>query len=142
MTEKGISDEQLLKMAMGVEPDDPDAKHANDIMKFKAEWETIPTRSLDKHTKRRMMRHELFKIVKRLTRGLEMTPELEAIRAIIEPQFEAGRQQNWYSFTFHWDLHPKDHTKIITKDRWFAEGGDYDEFGSLRPAAFTEQEIS
>ena len=91
----------------------------------------------------------MFKIVKRLTRNLEMTAEehadLLAIKAIIDPQLEEMRktnaQFNWFSFTFHWDLNPRDHTKIITKDKWFAEGGDYDELGALRPTAFTEQQI-
>ena len=75
----------------------------------------------------------------------EATPELVAIRAIIEPQLvemqKTNGRMNWYAFTFLWDLHPKDHTKVITKDRWFAEGGRYDELGALEPSAFTEQEI-
>jgi hypothetical protein len=145
-----ISDEQLLKMAMGVETGDEKVDATAAVMKLKAEWETLPEKGIDRHTKRRNMRHEMFKIVKRLTRNLEMTPEehsqLLAIKAIIDEQIEemkkTNSQINWYSFTFHWDLHPKDHTKIITKDRWFAEGGSYDELGALKPTAFTEQEIS
>ena len=88
------------------------------------------------------MRHQLFKVVKRLSRELELTPELEAIKSIFDPQLNDNYQINWASFTFYWDIHPSDHTKIITKDKWFAEGGHYDELGALQPTAFTEQEIS
>lgn len=91
----------------------------------------------------------MFKIIKHLVRDVEInaetTPDLVAIRAIIEPQLvemqKTNGRINWYSFTFFWDIHPKDHTKVITKDRWFAEGGRYDELGALEPTAFTEQEI-
>jgi hypothetical protein len=141
MSNGKITDEQLLKMAMGIEPDEPDAKLANEIMKLRAEWEVVPSRGLDRLTRRRKMRYHMFKIIKCLTREAELTPQQEAIRSIIEPQLEKAKQQNWYSFTFNWDLHPKDHTKIITKDRWFAEGGSYDELGALKPSAFTEQQI-
>jgi len=134
-----FTDEQLLKMAMGV-PDE-DTEELTEIMKFKSEWEQIPTRGKDILTKRKKMRHNMFKIIKRIRRELEMTPELEAIKAIIDPQLNANHQINWATFTFHWDLNPKDHTKIITQDRWFAEGGDFDELGGLRPTAFTKQEI-
>lgn len=142
-----FTDEQLLKMAMGVKTDDAEVDATVDIMKLKSEWEIIPERSKDKLTKRRKMRHNMFKIIKRLTRELEMspetTPELLAIKAIFDPQLDAetNKQINWYSFTFLWDVHPSDHTKIITKDRWFASGGRYDELGALQPTAFTEQQI-
>ena len=143
-----ISDEQLLKMAMGVKTGDDELDATAAVMKLKAEWEIIPSSGKDRLTKRRKMRHNMFKIIKRLTRELEMTEaehaELLAIKAIIDPQLNdnPNKQVNWYSFTYNWDLHPKDHTKMITKDRWFAEGGSYDELGALRPTAFTEQEIS
>lgn len=140
-----FSEEQLLKMAMGVETGDEEVDATAEVMKLKAEWEVLPSRGLDRLTKRRKMRHNMFTIIKRLTRKLEMTSEdhaeLLAIKAIIDPQLDQGKMRNWYSFTFNWDLHPKDHTKIITKDRWFAEGGGYDELGSLKPTAFTEQQI-
>ena len=144
-----ISDEQLLKMAMGVKTGDAEIDATADIMRLKAEWEIVPDRGQDKLTKRKQMRHEMFKIIKRLTRDLEisaeLTPGLVAIKSIIDPQLEemqkTNKQMNWYAFTFHWDLHPRDHTKVITKDRWFAEGGKYDELGALRPTAFTEQQI-
>ena len=144
-----ISDEQLLKMAMGVKTGDAEIDATADIMRLKAEWEIVPDRGQDKLTKRKQMRHEMFKIIKRLTRDLEisaeLTPDLVAIKSIIDPQLEemqkTNKQMNWYAFTFHWDLHPRDHTKVITKDRWFAEGGKYDELGALRPTAFTEQQI-
>lgn len=142
-----FTDEQLLKMAMGVKSDDVEIEAAVDIMKIKSEWEIIPARGKDKLTKRRKMRHNMFKIIKRLTRELEMTTidhaELLAIKAIFDPQLEAqtNKQINWYSFTFLWDINPQDHTKIVTKDRWFAEGGRFDELGALQPTAFTEQQI-
>ena len=144
-----ISDEQLLKMAMGVKTGDAEVDATADSMRLKAEWETRPERAKDRLTKRNRMRHEMFKIVKRLTRDLEinmeLTPDLVAIKAIIDPQLEElqklNKQMNWYAFTFHWDIHPDDHTKVITKDRWFAEGGRYDELGALKPPAFTEQQI-
>jgi len=144
-----ISDEQLLKMAMGVKTGDEELDATTEVMRFRAEWEILPSRARDILTKRGRMRHMMFKIVKRLTRELEMTPEdhaeLLAIKAIFDDQLselqKTNTQLNWYSFTFHWDVHPKDHRKIITKDRWFAEGGSYDELGALRPPAFTEQQI-
>jgi len=134
-----FSDEQLLKMAMGVE--DKDTEEAANIMKIKTEWMSIPERSRDRLTKRRKIRHNMFKIIKRLRRELEMTPELEAIKSIFDPQLDSNYQINWATFTFHWDVHPTDHTKIVSKDRWFPEGGKYDELGALMPTAFTEQEI-
>ena len=144
-----ISEEQLLKMAMGVPTGDEEVDATADMMRLKSEWEIVPARRKDILTKRKKMRHNMFKIVKRLTRGLEMTAEdhadLLAIKSIIDPQLaemqKVNRQMNWYAFTFHWDLHPQDHTKVITKDKWFASGGDYDELGALKPTAFTEQEI-
>jgi len=142
-----FSDEQLLKMAMGVKSDDAEVEATVDMMKLKSEWEIVPERGKDKLTKRKKMRHNMFKIIKRLTRELEMNPkehaELLAIKAIIDPQLDAhpNKQINWYSFTFLWDIHPKDHTKIIDKSKWFAEGGRYDELGALQPTAFTEQQI-
>lgn len=134
-----FSDEQLLKMAMGV-PDE-DTEEFTDLMKLKSEWEIIPTRGKDKLTKRKKMRYNMFKIVKCMVREIELRPELIAIKQIIDPQLDGNHQINWSTFTFYWDIHPKDHTKIITKDSWFKEGGNYDELGALQPTAFTEQEI-
>ena len=82
---------------------------------------------------------KVTKIIKRMKRELDLLPELEAIKQIIDPQLNANYQINWGTFTFHWDIHPKDHTKIISKDQWFAAGGDFDELGALRPSAFTKQ---
>ena len=134
-----FSDEQLLKMAMGV-PEEG-TEEATELMKLKTKWLELPTSGKDRNTKRRKMRHNMFKIVKRLRRELEMTPELEAIKSIIDPQLDGNLQINWGTFTFIWDIHPTDHTKIVQKDRWFPEGGQYDELGALQPTAFTEQVI-
>ena len=136
---KQFSDDQLLKMAMGV-PEEG-TEEAIEIMKIKTEWMIIPERGKDKLTKRRRTRHMMFKIIKRMRRELEMTPELEAIKSIFDPQLDSNHQINWGTFTFHWDVHPSDHTKIISKEQWFREGGSYDELGALMPTAFTEQEI-
>ena len=148
-TPSGPSDEQLLKMAMGIQTGDKETDETADILKLKAEWEVLPSRGREKLTRRRKMRHNMFKIIKFLTRGIELTPEdhpeLLAIKSIVDPQLEeqqkTNKQINWYSFTFSWDIHPKDHRKIVLKSQWFAEGGTFDEFGSMKPAAFTEQEI-
>lgn len=134
-----FTDEQLLKMAMGV-PEEG-TEEAVELMKLKTEWMEIPARSKDKLTKRRKMRHNMFKIIKYMRREIEITPELEAIKSIIDPQLDNNLQINWATFTFQWDLHPNDHTKIVQKDRWFPEGGRYDELGALQPTAFTEQII-
>jgi len=134
-----FTDEQLLNMAKGV-PDE-DTEEAAEFMKLKSEWEIVPTRGRDILTKRKKMRHNMFKIIKRTRRDLELLPELEAIKQIIDPQLDANHQINWSTFTFFWDIHPRNHTKIITKADWFKEGGSYDELGALRPTAFTEQEI-
>lgn len=134
-----FSDDQLLKMAMGVP--DKETEETAEIMQLRTKWMEIPERGKDKLTKRRKMRHNMFKIVKRMRRELEMTPELEVIKSIIDPQLDNNLQINWATFTFIWDIHPTDHTKIIQKDRWFMEGGRYDELGALQPTAFTEQVI-
>lgn len=136
-----ISEEQLLKMAMGVDTGDKEIDESAEHLRLKAEWEVIPTSGRQRIAKRRKMRNRIFRFIRALNHDLEVTPDMQAIRAIIEPQLDQAKQQNWYSFTFHWDIHPKDHTKIITKDRWFAEGGGYDELGQLKPAGFTEQQI-
>lgn len=142
-----FTDEQLLKMAMGVVSDDPEVEATATMMKLKSEWEIVPTRGKDILTKRKQMRHNMFKIVKRLTRELEMTaedhPDLLAIKSIIDPQLDEqpNKQINWYSFTFLWDINPRDHTKLITKEKWFKEGGRFDDLGALMPPAFTEQQI-
>jgi len=145
----GPSDKQLLKMAMGVDTGDAEVDANANVLKLKAEWETIPSRGKDKLTKRRRVRHNMFKIIRMLSRGIEMTPEdhpdLLAIKAIIDEQLaeeqKTNKQINWYSFTFSWDIHPKNPTTLILKPVWFKEGGTFDEFGSMKPAAFTEQEI-
>ena len=134
-----FSDEQLLKMAMGV-PDE-DTEETVELMKLKTEWEIVPARQKDVLTKRKKMRYNMFMIIKKTKRELELTPDQEVIKLIIDPQLNANHQMNWPTFTFHWDIHPRDHTKIITKDGWFAAGGTYDELGSLQPPAFTEQVI-
>jgi len=142
-----FTDEQLLKMAMGVQSDDAEVEATVEMMKLKSEWEIIPTRGRDILTKRKKMRHNMFKIVKRLTRELEITteetPDLVAIKSIIDVQLDEqpNKQINWYSFTFLWDINPKNHTKIVTKDQWFKEGGRFDDLGALMPPAFTEQQI-
>ena len=142
-----FSDEQLLKMAMGVQSGDPEVEATATMMKLKSEWEIVPARKRDILTKRKKMRHNMFKIIKRLTRELEMspetTPDLIAIKTIIDVQLDEqpNKQLNWYSFTFLWDINPNNHTKIITKDQWFKEGGRFDDLGALMPPAFTEQQI-
>lgn len=140
-----FSDEQLLNMAMGITDkatSDPDEAEFVEIATLKGEWEVVPERRGDIWTKRKKMRHNMFKIIKRMKRGFELSPEHQAIKAIIDPQLDSNKQHNWATFTFYWDLSPKDHTKVITKDKYFAEGGDVDEVGMMRPPAFTEQEIS
>ena len=136
---KQFSDERLLKMAMGV-PETEDADEMK-IMKFNSEWMIVPERDKDKLTKRKRIRHNIFKIIKSMKYELELTPEQIAIKSIFDPQLNTNHQINWATFTFYWDIHPKDQTQLITKDRWFMEGGGYDELGSLAPPAFTKQEI-
>lgn len=138
-----LSEEQMLKLAMGVTPDDENSEDAKflEIARLRSEWEELPARGKDILTKRKNMRNRIFKIIKSKKYGWELTPELQAIHDIIDTQLYGNHFMEWDQFTFHWDLNPKDHRKIITKANWFAEGGNYDEFGSLRPTAFTEQEI-
>ena len=38
-----FTDEQLLKMAMGVKSDDPEIEATTQMMKLKSEWEIVPT---------------------------------------------------------------------------------------------------
>ena len=138
-----FSDEQLLNMAMGItdKVSNPDEAEFVEIATLKGEWEIVPERRGEIWTKRKKMRRHMFKIIKRMKHEIELSHELLAIKAIIDPQLDANRQINWATFTFYWDVSPADHTKIITKNQFFAEGGDIDELGSMRPAAFTEQEI-
>lgn len=140
---KALSDEQLLKIAMGAAPEDTDSEEGQflEIARLRSEWEVLPERGKDILTKRKRMRHNLFKIVKAFKLDRELTPELQAIHDIIDPQLHENHFMEWEHFTFHWDLNPRDHRKIVTKANWFAEGGRYDELGSLMPTAFTEQEI-
>jgi len=48
-----ISDEQLLKMAMGVKTGDAEVDATADSMRLKAEWETRPERAKDRRLVRR-----------------------------------------------------------------------------------------
>jgi hypothetical protein len=139
-----FSDEQLLNMAKGLTNKESNLDEAEfvEMATFRNQWLIVPKRRGDQWTKRKQMRGNMFKIIKYMKRGADLTPELEAIKSIIDPQLDANIQQNWASFTFYWDLNPQDHTKIITKEKWFMEGGRYDELGALMPTAFTQQEIS
>ena len=137
--ENQFSDEQLLKMAMGI-PEEG-TEEATELMKLKTEWLEIPTSGKGRIARRRKMRHNMFKLIRQMRLEMELDPELEAIKSIIDPQLDANHQINWGTFTFYWDIHPTDHTKIVQKDRWFPEGGQYDELGALQPTAFTKQII-
>lgn len=140
MSDHQFTDEQLLNMAKGV-PQSEDEKKMMKQADLVAEWLEVPERRKYVLVKRREVRRGIFKIIKRKRRGLEMLPELEALISIIEPQLDANLQMTWATFTFNWDIHPFEITKVIQKHEWFGAGGSYDELGSLTPPAFTKQVI-
>jgi len=81
---------------------------------------------------RRRVRNLLFKI--RFGKFIGTSD----LKEHIESQFKFG--MNWSTFTFAWDVSPKDPFKVITEDEWEAEGGKYDHItGSKNPPAFTHQ---
>ena len=56
----------------------------------------------------------------------------------IENQFQFG--MTWKTFTFTWDVAPRDPLTVITEDMWDETGGGYDlSSGALYPTAFTRQ---
>ena len=65
---------------------------------------------------------------------------MEDLKKHMESQFKFGI--NWTTFTFAWDVSPKDPFKLITEDQWISEGGKFDPVtGAHMPTAFTRQKL-
>jgi hypothetical protein len=142
MTE--IDPQKLLNVAMGIEAMDDVLTEEQQIEKAKEHWLTLPGERKAKILHRRKLREAMFKILKYDARKLEhmMTTELIALKQIIDSQLDPNLGMNWKGFTFVWDIHPHGTAKIVRKEAWVREGGQFDpEIGVHSPAAFTEQEI-
>lgn len=133
-----MSDEELMNLAKGV----------TQIKRTPVEaeienWKTKPTSSRDLFTKRRQLRKALFAVVKNQVKGSgNLDDRLQALKEIIEPQLNSNLGMKWEGYTFVWDIHPTEITRIIRKEEWVREGGGFDpEFGNHSPNAFTQQEI-
>lgn len=139
-----IDPKRLLDIAMGVESMDEILTPEQQIEKLKEQWTKLPEGTKAKILHRRRLRESIFKILKYNVRDLPhmMTPELEALRQIIDDQLDSNMGMNWKGFTFVWDIHPHGYPVVIRKEAWVREGGGFDpDIGVHFPSAFTGQEI-
>lgn len=133
-----MSEEDLLNLAKGV------VKVQKTPVEIEKErWHEKPKNSRDLFTRRRQLRKALFSVVRHEVKGTgNLNDELQALKEIIEPQLNSNLGMKWEGYTFVWDIHPTDITRIIRKEEWVREGGGFDpEFGNHSPNAFTQQEI-
>lgn len=130
-----MDEKTLLDMAKGIVEMPELSKHDY--------WMLVPEKKRDYEQKRKLARRAIHRIVKNQGLGKEITDEDQlALMGIIEPQLDANLGLSWRTFAFSWDLNPKNHTKIVLKEKWMAEGGGFDtEFGLHKPNAFTKQEL-
>ncbi len=136
--------EELLNIAKGVS-DMVELTEEQKIEQAKEHWTVLPEDRKLKILHRRKLREAMFKILKYDARDLShlMTPQLEALKQIIDEQLDPNLGMNWKGFTFIWDIHPTGVPVIVRKEAWVREGGQFDpDIGVHMPAAFTEQEIS
>lgn len=139
-----IDPQKLLNVAMGVDSIEEVLTDEQQLEKAKEKWTTLPDDRKMKVLHRRRIRAAMFKILKYDARDLPhlMTPELEALKSIIEEQLNPNLALTWDKFTFTWDIHPTGNPKIVIKEAWIREGGNFDpDIGVHMPAAFTEQVI-
>lgn len=139
-----IDPQKLLNIAMGVEKMDEVLTEEQQIEQAKEYWTVLPEDRKEKILHRRRMREGMFKILKYKARNLPhmMTPELHALKAIIDEQLDPNLAMTWDKFTFTWDIHPSGNPVVVRKEAWVREGGQFDpDIGVHFPAAFTEQEI-
>lgn len=129
--------QELLNIAKGV----GDTSKLADKKKY---WMIVPEPKRELEQKRKMARRNLHKVVKYIGMNKELPEHMEdahILKDIIQEQLDSNRGLRWEMFAWKWDLHPKDHTKIVIKEQWFASGGGVDpEFGSMAPTAFTKNE--
>ena len=139
---KDMSQEDLLNMAKGVTlVEDVDA---NELADATAKWLDYPKNNSERFSFRKKLRKSVFMIVQHVNReksDAELPLNLLALKKIIEPQLNSNLGMRWVGFTFIWDMHPTDFTRVIRKEEWQREGGSYDELSRHYPTAFTEQEI-
>lgn len=134
----------LLNIAKGVADMVPLTEEQR-MEQMKAEWTTLPQDRKLRILHRRKIRNSMFKILKYEAREMpnKMTPELHALKAVIDEQLDPNLALTWENFTFTWDIHPSGVPKLVIKEAWIREGGTFDpDIGVHMPAAFTEQEIS
>lgn len=139
-----IDPNKLLNVAMGVENIEDVLTEEQILEKNKERWTVLPEDRKAKVLHRRKLRENMFKILKYEARDMmdKMTPELDALKAIIDEQMNPNLAITWDKFTFTWDIHPSGVPKIVIKEAWIREGGQFDpDIGVHMPAAFTEQVI-
>lgn len=139
-----LTPEQLLDIARGT-ADMVELTKEQEIEQAKEHWKVLPEDKREKILHRRRLRSAMFKILKYEARNMveeKMTVPLYALKEIIDEQLDPNLQMNWLGFTFVWDIHPTGVPKIVRKEFWIREGGQFDaELGSHFPSAFTEQVI-
>jgi len=81
---------------------------------------------------RRNVRYRLFRIQE------NKDVVNDDLKQFVESQFEFG--MTWKTFTFTWDVSPRDPLKVITEDMWDDEKGGYDPVTGVKsPPGFTHQ---
>lgn len=138
---KQFTDKALLDLAKGVTPEKEELSEDAEFLFKQEEWAAPPARKRELYTKRKKVRHTLFKIIKKSKNGTDLTPSERALKSLFDPQMNGDLAITWATFTFNWDVSPDNHLQVIRKDEWFTKGGRYDELGALYPTAFTEQEM-
>ena len=62
----------------------------------------------------------------------------QELKEIIEKQLNPNLGLTWKTFSFKWDIHPKEPLTVILKEHWVKEGGGFDsDLGYHYPHAFT-----
>ncbi len=132
-----MDDKELLDLAKGVISTPEQEK-----MQWISYWNNIPENTRLHWLKRKEIRQAIFEIRKLYHRNKQVKDvKLAALHEIIGSQLNPNNGISYHSFTWQWDVHPKDITKIILKEHWVKEGGGFDvELGVHSPTAFTKQE--
>jgi len=131
-----MEEKDLLAIAKGV-------VSSKQIENKELYWNRIPENRRDAERKRKLARRCLHKVVKYRLMNKPLPEKMEdanVLKKMIEKQLNPNLGLTWDTFTWKWDIHPRDHTKIILKEKWIVEGGGFDpEMGSHSPTAFTKE---
>ena len=130
-----MDNNELLNVAKGV-------VSASDVLSREGYWKIVPENKRDAELKRKAVRGWLHKIVKYIKMNKEVPDHFEDAKillAMYEEQMKPNLGIKMDMFAWKWDLHPKDHTKIILREEWIKSGGGFDpDFGTCAPNAFTK----